>query len=663
MTESLFFKNLKVHFKNNENVQRLGNIRIAIEVQTTTSPIHRKELLVRITDDTNPFFLYNLSLSEEDFQQLKTQQGLLVDFSSFPQNLIGLLEKCIEEENKDDPMFVLEFFCNDIIVSEQHVGTLKVIQINSFKNLQHLSLKLIHGNDSDLKTYLASCLKVAQEKLDKLEEKTASEIYSLNRDLISAKNQLQEQDVELNKLRNESTGEMGRLVSLHKHELNSEKEKYLTTQEEMQHRHEMEKNEINKCLNKLKGETDAHIKELEATCDSLKSWKYNAEATIREKDTNLDVLNRELDVNSKNLQESRRENLSLKKQFHNNEKAFHEIRMKNGILEQKLSDQEKYLNQVSSSLKSALKQKDDLIGQSVNLNNKLDGLEKIRKAKTQEIEKSNQIIKSLKKELINYMNKIKVKNEVTVRQEGTIQDQAKIIADIKLTIQEKDNLLQKKGEELSQSKNEINESIKKLEEAADIIKTNENLINYLNRQINEVKISSRPRNHETNPQNNFGFVRPSIVNMNGRALPYSTPVDSYLPGAQSSHNIGISTITTSPNMRSNHTQEPSPTRKIDFNNHSSRTDSSSSPIRYNSTKNKENYSPDRPTIDPKYFSKSSDNKELTNKSSKAEQIEPGTINIKNFQKKSIENDPHMNLAQQNAAMSAYFAGRLPKPTI
>lgn len=34
---------------------------------------------------------------------LKAQQGLLVDFASFPQKLIDLLELCLEESSKDQP--------------------------------------------------------------------------------------------------------------------------------------------------------------------------------------------------------------------------------------------------------------------------------------------------------------------------------------------------------------------------------------------------------------------------------------------------------------------------------------------------------------------------------------------------------------------------------
>lgn len=44
------------------------------------------------------FDLFTLS-----YHRLKSQQGLLVDFSSFPQKFIDLLELCIAETGKEDP--------------------------------------------------------------------------------------------------------------------------------------------------------------------------------------------------------------------------------------------------------------------------------------------------------------------------------------------------------------------------------------------------------------------------------------------------------------------------------------------------------------------------------------------------------------------------------
>lgn len=66
---------------------------------------------VEITDDdgADPYFLYLWSVSEEEFHELKQQQRLLVDFMTFPSNLIELLDCCLKDSkvprealNEDD---------------------------------------------------------------------------------------------------------------------------------------------------------------------------------------------------------------------------------------------------------------------------------------------------------------------------------------------------------------------------------------------------------------------------------------------------------------------------------------------------------------------------------------------------------------------------------
>ena len=38
----------------------------------------------QLTDETDPFFLYTLRITEEEFQTLKIDQSILVDFAEFP---------------------------------------------------------------------------------------------------------------------------------------------------------------------------------------------------------------------------------------------------------------------------------------------------------------------------------------------------------------------------------------------------------------------------------------------------------------------------------------------------------------------------------------------------------------------------------------------------
>ncbi|KAJ1510666.1 Spindle assembly abnormal protein 6 [Coelomomyces lativittatus] len=82
-----------------------GVVPLSVRTQERTNAIQAKFTLrlrreppkkfdICITQDPDSFFLYTLSLSEDDFHTLKAEQGLVVDFNVFPDKLIELLSSC-----------------------------------------------------------------------------------------------------------------------------------------------------------------------------------------------------------------------------------------------------------------------------------------------------------------------------------------------------------------------------------------------------------------------------------------------------------------------------------------------------------------------------------------------------------------------------------------
>lgn len=60
--------------------------------------------------------------------------------------------------------FVLHFICQSTLNGDRTMSVLNVIETNPFKHLTHLSLKFFPGTDSDVKKYLADCLKQLRVK-------------------------------------------------------------------------------------------------------------------------------------------------------------------------------------------------------------------------------------------------------------------------------------------------------------------------------------------------------------------------------------------------------------------------------------------------------------------------------------------------------------------
>ena len=69
----------------------------------TRATARAQALRVYLLNEADLTFLHSLEVSEEDFSALKAEQGILVDFGSFPVKLVSLLEKCIAARVQDPP--------------------------------------------------------------------------------------------------------------------------------------------------------------------------------------------------------------------------------------------------------------------------------------------------------------------------------------------------------------------------------------------------------------------------------------------------------------------------------------------------------------------------------------------------------------------------------
>jgi hypothetical protein len=58
---------------------------------------------MQLSNEEDLFFLHSLEVSEEEFQTLKVEQGILVDFANFPGKVVGLLERCIASRAEETP--------------------------------------------------------------------------------------------------------------------------------------------------------------------------------------------------------------------------------------------------------------------------------------------------------------------------------------------------------------------------------------------------------------------------------------------------------------------------------------------------------------------------------------------------------------------------------
>uniref|UniRef100_A0A673HS78 Spindle assembly abnormal protein 6 homolog n=1 Tax=Sinocyclocheilus rhinocerous TaxID=307959 RepID=A0A673HS78_9TELE len=492
MTELLFNKRLQVLVKNRDTDERRSFIRISIELQPSSNPVHRKDLVVRLTDDTDLYFLYNLVISEEDFQSLKVQQGLLIDFTSFPQKFIDLLEQCIFEQDKENPRFLLQL-TSASSAFDHSPSNLNIVETNAFKHLTHLSLKLLPGSDTDIKKYLATCLSTVKEEKQQLEQKLRKTEEDLTRQLNYAQQTLSEKSRELDKLRSEWTSQTTSLSSRHMQDLTAEREKALETQARLQQQNEQLRQELESSHHRSTQQLQTKVSELETANRELIDKKYKSDSTIRDLKAKLASLEEECQRSKQQVLSLRRENSTLDTECHEKERLVNQLQTRVAVLEQEIKDKEQLVLRTKEVLEATQQQKvnNSVEGNVESKQVQISKLEAAVQSLSEELIKANGIIKKLQGDLKALAGKIKVKNTVTVSQEKILQETTEKLQREQRELQDAQQRLRQKEEEVMKLKEQLDATVQKLDESREVLKTNENVITWLNKQLNENQLSRK----------------------------------------------------------------------------------------------------------------------------------------------------------------------------
>ncbi|KAM4050503.1 spindle assembly abnormal protein 6 homolog [Anomaloglossus baeobatrachus] len=489
MVEELFCKVVSLIIKCRDCEERRSTVRLTVETHAFSNPVYKKDLVVRLSDDNDPFFLYNLTLGEEDFLSLKNQQGLLVEFSAFPQRFIDLLEQCIFEQDKTVPRFLLQLLTSANGL-ECMSGCLNIIETNPFKHLVHLSLKLLEGNDSDVKKYLADCIKslklencVLKGKLQKSEE-------DFSQTLGLTQQTLDEKCKELNKLRNEWTSQKSLITGRHTQEITAEREKVLQIQTQYQHQYEQQKKELESSSNRTIQHLESRVSELEILNKDLTERKYKSESCIRELKSKLTAMEEENHRAKQEVVSLRRENTTLDSECHDKDKLLNQYKMRSAVLEQEVKDKEQVVIRTTEACESAQEHKKRLEESQEQKRLQIGKLEATVKSLSEELIKANEIIKKLQADIKKLVEKMKLKNAVTMQQEKLLGEKDQMLQKEKTELANVKHSLKVKEDELLKLQEQLDCTSEKLEESKQLLKTNENVISWLNKQLNENKIAS-----------------------------------------------------------------------------------------------------------------------------------------------------------------------------
>ncbi|KAK6990421.1 spindle assembly abnormal protein 6 [Biomphalaria glabrata] len=483
--DDIFSKRIPLSFKALDKEERkvLVNLHMRIERSKHDS---KKELIVKLTDDQDLFFLYTLRLTEEDFHSLKLQQGLLVDFIAFPQKLIDLLEMCIKENSKDNPKFIIQFVSMDSCgLGGISPCLMNIVETNPFRHLNHLSLKFVPGSDADIKSHLASCLKQLKETNNLLQHKLEHTSQDLSSKLQSTEELLSAKSSELESLKLEWSSRIADITSKHKEDMALEKEKTIQFQSNIQVRYDRERREMEQAHAKLVKQLETRLEEVEILNKDLTDKRYKSEATIREYKAKCAALEEECTHFKSEVHTLRKENSSLESARLEKEKVNNQLLTRVAVIEQELKDKGELLEKSNDLLSSEKDKKKHLESELDSRQREINKLEAKVKAMGEELKKGNEIIKKLQGEIKTYHAKVKVRTQIATEQEKVIGEKESELESVRKDLASVKNKLQETEDKNQKLSSDLESATQKLEESRKLLKTNENMIQWLHKQINE----------------------------------------------------------------------------------------------------------------------------------------------------------------------------------
>ena len=473
---NLFQKQVDVRIRSQEREERTEKLCVSVNMNSATRTKPVKVLELNITSEEDPYFLHSLTVSEEDFTVLKAEQGIIVDFATFPLKFIELLEECISSAASGRFLAVLNLSRGD--------STFSIVEANQFRHLAHITLSFRPGNDASIKQYLAGRvleLKKVREDLCAKLSQTETHLQGLQADFTSQSAELRNLQVRLSSSEREHIASNASALADAKHSSMRE-------MEEMKAGHERHCEEL---MRRHTAQMDALLgrnEELDGTNKSLTASKYELENKVAELTAKLNSSTDEvksLRAEGVNLKEENRALDSLK---HEHTKGLTEYAVRVSGMEQALKDREEMGRVLQQRLDDAEAHRAAIGDALEQTRSTAASAEERATIAAAEIDRGNQIIEKLQTELREARAKLKLQKSVFKQQETAMaqkQEELEKHARGEAAVKQ---LADGKTDEIERLRSIVDDQKSKLHESQELLKSNQQMIQWLNSQITEAQL-------------------------------------------------------------------------------------------------------------------------------------------------------------------------------
>ncbi len=514
----LFEAFVQVRIYGADRDDRLATLVVRVLNGMKVSSTLRENLLhIELTDESDPYFLYSMDVSEEDYHMLKADQNLLVEFHNFAPKFIELLEHCVQKSGENGSQEEALNFAAALDTRTPHQATFDLIEANKFKNLTHLRLRMVKGTDAAIKSYLAA----RQEQFQRKSEMLAKKLEETENALAAEGERGRELDqrvtetdhrLELAQEFAENAREslIAKINGEHQSELTKERQEHMKMISEMEKQHHTEANALQVRLDKLLSDMPELVAE---------------RATLRARNEELENIEsqrvRQIEASKEDIERLRLRNRELDNSKFELEKQVQKQEVQMDGLKQQLQDKEDVVEQMSRRLEAAGTQRISLEESLAMYKSSLDKLESKFQASVSEINKGNDIIQRIHAEQRQLRSKLKVKGAIMAKQEEHLAGKEKEIDLARAQQRELESGLSRANDTIARNEQELLRVKGSLAEANKLLKSNQQVINWLNKEINELQMQGTRSLGPSSAQAGLGEF--------GRATEYLMPTKKLEP--------------------------------------------------------------------------------------------------------------------------------------
>ncbi|CAK1551067.1 unnamed protein product [Leptosia nina] len=427
-------------------------------------------LRLTLSNDEDPTFLCRILISRCDYEELKKQQGLLIDFDNFPSQVVRLLQQCTANN-----MFLI---LHQINHSDYNF---EVVEHNEFKRLVHLSLKTGPANDNDVKQHMAETIAELKKTLSALKSSATSNETLWNDRCAKMEVKIQELTRSVSKMEEDKL----RRESEYLESLRQEKDRLAQEKLQLQKAADINAKNLIASSQENLSKKDKQIDELNYTCRHLKESISQMERQINEKNQRTSYLEKEVQRFHLELSTQSAKNVALEREITERDRQIHQLTVKTTSLEKTVKDDADVIKEFKESIQTLTMEKDSLerrLSLSESLANRNN---EAAQSTAEQLLKANQIISKQNSDLIEMKDKLLCRTAIALEQEKVIERNTKEIQDLNSQIQNCTEQLEKRREEVEMLKEKCELNEVTIRDRDETIKNNNMVVQWLHKKLEE----------------------------------------------------------------------------------------------------------------------------------------------------------------------------------